>query len=142
MNAAVGGGNPVSGPGYKPAPNLAGDFPHPMFYAVKLNQIVTPGPSDSWVFTDEHPDSIDDAILYTSPMFTNGIGALPEFPSSNHKSASGLAFADGHAEIHKWRDSRTVLPVQYTPGVPQNQTVMVGTPNLDLAWLALHTPYQ
>jgi len=140
MDAAVGGGNPVSGPGYKPAANLASQFPHPMFYATKLSQLAVPGPSDSWVFTDEHPDSIDDAILYTSPLFTDGIGVLAEFPSSNHKGASGMSFADGHAEIHKWKDSRTVIPVQYTQGVPQAQTAMVGAPNQDLAWLARHTP--
>jgi prepilin-type N-terminal cleavage/methylation domain-containing protein/prepilin-type processing-associated H-X9-DG protein len=142
MDAAMGGGNPVSGPGYKPASSLAGDFPNPMFYATKVSQLVVPGPSDSWVFTDEHPDSIDDAILYISPLFTTGIGVLPEFPASNHKRACGMSFADGHAEIHKWHDARTVLPVQYTQGVPQNQRTMVGTPNIDLSWLAYHTPSQ
>ena len=119
MDAAIGGGNPVSGPGYKPPANLASAFPHPMFCATKLNQLAAPGPSDSWVFTDEHPDSIDDAILYTSPLFSDGIGLLPEFPSSNHKGAAcGMSFADGHAEIHKWKDSRTIIAVQYTQGVP------------------------
>lgn len=140
MDAAVGGAPQESGPGYKPASSLAGDFPSPMFYATKSDQLLYPGPADSWVFTDEHPDSVDDGILYTSPLFTNGIGILVEFPSSLHKRASGLSFADGHSEIHKWVDSRTVLPVQYTSGVPENERTMVGTPSADMAWLAMHTP--
>ena len=108
MDAAVGGGNPGNGPGSKPAATLKAVFPTPMFYAVKANQLVAPGPSDSWAFTDEHPDSIDDGILYTSPMFTDGYGAFSELPSSLHGSADGqYRFADGHAEIHKWTDSRT-----------------------------------
>ena len=71
MDAAVGGGNPVSGPGYKPAASLAslyaGEPNGMMFYATKATQLRNPGPSDSWVFTDEHPDSIDDGILYIAP---------------------------------------------------------------------------
>jgi len=140
MDASVGGANPNTGPGSKPPPNLAGDFPEPMFYATKSSQFNYPAPVDCWVFMDEHPDSIDDGILYTSPMFTNGVGILPEFPSSNHKRACGMSFADGHAVIHKWQDSRTVLPVQYTRGVPENETTMVGAPSPDLTWLAQHTP--
>jgi prepilin-type N-terminal cleavage/methylation domain-containing protein len=140
MDAAVGGGPQVSGAGYKPPPSLAGYFPEPMFYATKSDQLLYPGPADSWVFTDEHPDSIDDGILYTSPLFTNGIGVLPEFPSSLHKRASGMSFADGHSEIHKWIDSRTVVPVQYTSGLPESERVMDRPFSADLIWLAMHTP--
>jgi hypothetical protein len=46
-----------------------------------------------------------------------------------------LGFADGHSEIHKWRDATTLHPVKYTT---VNQVSV--TKNADLAWLAVHTP--
>ena len=33
--------------------------------AQKTTDFHSPGPSQCWVYTDEHPDSIDDALLYT-----------------------------------------------------------------------------
>src|ERR1700677_5149944 len=103
MDAAIGGGNPVSGqPGYKPAGNLASLYSDPrgMFYATKTTQLRNPGPSDSWVFTDEHPDSIDDGILYIAPIFgtESTFGIFTELPSSLHQNGDGISFADGHAE--------------------------------------------
>jgi prepilin-type N-terminal cleavage/methylation domain-containing protein len=142
MDAAVGGGNPGNGPGSKPSANLKAVFPTPMFYAIKASQLVAPGPSDSWVFTDEHPDSIDDGILYTSPLFTDGYGAFSELPSSLHGSADGISFADGHAEIHKWTDSRTGgggVQFKSTSG-DGSRLDMFTSPNADLGWLAQHTP--
>ena len=59
MDAAVGDGSTFNG------------FPFSATFwrAKKMTDLKYPGPSDSWVFTDEHPDSIDDAILYTSYTF-------------------------------------------------------------------------
>jgi prepilin-type N-terminal cleavage/methylation domain-containing protein/prepilin-type processing-associated H-X9-DG protein len=133
MDAAVGGGAAsASQPGYKPATSLGfGNF----FVAQKMNELTTPGTSQSWVFLDEHPDSIDDGILYINPTETNGTGSFTEFPASDHNNACGIGFADGHAEIHKWLDSQTVRPVLY------KSVQRVGVSNdPDLAYLASHTP--
>ena len=106
----------------------------------KSTEFVNIGPSSSWVFTDEHPDWMDDAQLYINPGESNGLGAFTELPGSFHNNACGVSFADGHAEIHKWVDSRTVLPVTYVyqNGLP---VTISGTPSLDLAWMAQRTPY-
>lgn len=127
MNGAVGGGSKYTG------------FPFSASYwwATKSSDLVVPGPSESWVFTDEHPDSIDDPILYTDAGATNGTGQFTELPSGNHNKACGMAFADGHAEIHKWKTSETLRPVTYTLVQQVNVTA-----NADLAWLAAHTPSQ
>ncbi|HTR40782.1 MAG TPA: prepilin-type N-terminal cleavage/methylation domain-containing protein [Pseudomonadales bacterium] len=143
MDAAIGGGNPTpSAPGGKPASSLVGFYPKGMFYATKASQLRNPGPSDSWVFTDEHPDSIDDGILYVSPLFatTGGAGVFTELPSSLHDRADGLSFADGHAEIHKWLDGRTCPPVRYQSTSGWSGLNMLPTPNQDLLWMAQHTP--
>jgi len=43
-----------------------------VWWAKKLSQLQSPGPSGIWVFKDEHPDSIDDGDLSTS--YTSGTG--------------------------------------------------------------------
>ena len=47
----------------------------------------------------------------------------------------GFSFADGHSEIHRWRDGRTMPPLV------QNGEIydMFGSPgNQDVAWLQDH----
>ena len=105
------------------------------FVARKMSDLNVPGPSDSWLFIDEHPDSIDDAILYTNPGYTNGSGIFTELPSADHGGSCGIGFADGHAEIHKWRDPNTLHQVKYTT----IQRVSVDK-SPDLSYLAQKTP--
>jgi prepilin-type N-terminal cleavage/methylation domain-containing protein/prepilin-type processing-associated H-X9-DG protein len=144
MNAAVGGAPlKVSGmAGYKPADSLLGTSPgftKGWFYAVKFSSLTVPGPGDSWVFIDEHPDAIDDVILYIDAACNDGTGQFTELPSSDHAGACGVAFADGHAEIHKWRDSHTTTPILANGDRTKATRVNVNN-SPDLAWLAQHTP--
>ncbi len=60
------------------------DLPWLTFVARKMGVLQTPGPGGSWLFMKEHPDSIDDALLYSNPGSTNGIGVFTELPSGNH----------------------------------------------------------
>jgi prepilin-type N-terminal cleavage/methylation domain-containing protein/prepilin-type processing-associated H-X9-DG protein len=106
-----------------------------MWWAVKMVNLNAPGPAMSWVFIDEHPDSIDDEILYINPAETSGNGVFTELPAGLHNNACGVSFADGHAEIHKWLNAETIHPVTYTV---VNQVEVAN--NVDLAWLALRTP--
>ncbi|HET7624761.1 MAG TPA: type II secretion system protein [Verrucomicrobiae bacterium] len=111
------------------------------FVAKKMSSLTTPGPSESWVFTDENPDSLDDGILYSNPNYANGTGKYTELPGSDHDGACGMSFADGHSEIHKWRDPTTLHKVNYHTQLGVTQQVQV-TGNGDLAWIAQHTPRQ
>ena len=80
----------------------------------RLTQVLNPGPAMTIVFLDERCDSINDGEWCTS---MNGWPDKPQqwymidFPASYHGGAGGLAFVDGHAEIHKWRDPRTIPPI-------------------------------
>ena len=127
MNAAVGDGIKWNG-------GLLGSSSGTAFWAKKMSDFMRPGPSDTWVFMDEHPDTIDDGILYTSFSYTNGTGTLIEYPGSGHAGACGISFADGHAVVHKWQSSQVIVPVTYT-----NLPSLICNNNPDLAWLAQHT---
>jgi len=128
MNAAVGDGGKYAGFSWS---GDNGGF----WWAVRMGDLTVPGPSQSWVFIDEHPDSIDDCILYTDAYCTNGTGEFTELPSCDHAGSCGVGFADGHAEIHKWRDPKTAHAVTYST---VNRVAVVNSP--DLAWLAQMTP--
>jgi prepilin-type processing-associated H-X9-DG protein len=76
------------------------------WYVVKkTTDFNTPGPSQSWVFIDEHPDSIDDALFYTSSYPTT---SFTEMPANYHDGAAAITFADGHVAMQKWTGS--ILP--------------------------------
>ena len=120
-------------------PWLGGDngSPSDAWYTYgKLAHIIRPSPAMLWVITDEHPDSINDAGLAVECALTDASAKIIDYPASFHANACGIAFADGHSEIHKWRDQRTMPPVQYN----NNLSLNVASPNNpDVAWLQIRT---
>jgi len=66
----------------------------------KSTEFLYPGPSETWVYLDEHPCSINDA-----GFFNPYVNSWVDQPASYHNGAAGFSFADGHSEIHKWTDS-------------------------------------
>lgn len=68
-------------------------------------------PSETFVFLDEHPDSINDGLfaLLQNSTTTN---IWSDMPASYHNGACGFAFADGHSEIHKWKKGSTSVHVK------------------------------
>jgi len=89
-------------------------------------------PANTWVFVDEHPDSINDGFFCTDmkPAPNLAQAVLPDAPASYHNGACGFAFADGHSEIKRWTDRRTVIPVRRTGFTPGSQAN-----NRDVEWL-------
>jgi prepilin-type N-terminal cleavage/methylation domain-containing protein/prepilin-type processing-associated H-X9-DG protein len=93
------------------------------------------GAANLYVLLDEHPDSIN-AGGFANMMITDPAAAkIIDYPASYHNGAAGLSFADGHAEIRKWKDPRTVQPVKFIL-MPLN----VPSPNnKDMMWLSDRT---
>jgi prepilin-type N-terminal cleavage/methylation domain-containing protein/prepilin-type processing-associated H-X9-DG protein len=81
----------------------------PCYIYLKMSDIKRPSPSLLWVFVDEHPDSINDGWL--TDTWPGGAG-WGDLPASYHAGSCGIGFADGHAEIHKWKDPGTLQPVR------------------------------
>jgi len=65
---------------------------------LKVSDMVNQGPVNTWVYVDEHPDSMNDAGFFNP----QSRGTFVDIPASYHNAAGGFAFADGHSEIHKW----------------------------------------
>ena len=80
----------------------------------KPSSFVSLSPSQSWLFIDQHPDSINDAYFAVNVQPTDRMTWWGgEYPASLHNGACTFAFNDGHAEIKKWLASGTRIPVFY-----------------------------
>jgi prepilin-type processing-associated H-X9-DG protein len=79
----------------------------------KMGDFSLMSPSTAYIFIDEHPDSLnfgDFAVAMNDGAAASAIHII-DYPASTHNRAGGLSFADGHAEVHKWVDARTIKPV-------------------------------
>ncbi|HZR17574.1 MAG TPA: hypothetical protein VFE51_09825, partial [Verrucomicrobiae bacterium] len=52
-----------------------------------------------------------------------------------HGNAAGYAFADGHSEIHRFRDPRTMPVLKTGQLLPLNQNL---PGDVDIPWMAQH----
>ncbi len=105
----------------------------------KLTSIRSPGPADLWALIDEHPDSINDPSFAVDCANTGNNAQIVDWPAWYHNGCAGMSFADGHSEIHRWLDSRTMRPVTgHTLGAGTG-TATASANNPDIAWLQAHT---
>ena len=89
-------------------------------------------PVDMFVFLDEREDSINDGWYASDP---DTRWQIVDYPASYHGNAAGYAFSDGHSEIHRFRDPRTMPVLKSGQLLPLNQNL----PNdLDILWMAQH----
>jgi prepilin-type N-terminal cleavage/methylation domain-containing protein/prepilin-type processing-associated H-X9-DG protein len=94
----------------------------------KLSSFNLPGAGKTFVLLDEDPDSLNDAGFAVGMVRPEWI----DWPATYHGLACGFAFADGHSEIHKWRDGRTQ--------VKNHSVSRLSVPNSpDWAWLSERT---
>jgi len=104
----------------------------------KSSDMNNPGPARTWVLMDEREDRINYGNAFTDMI---GYADSPnawrfhyDYPASYHHRAGGFSFADGHAEIKKWRDERTMPPINI--GGAWDATEYVPSPrNQDIFWM-------
>jgi prepilin-type processing-associated H-X9-DG protein len=97
MNAMVGDAGELSTSGFN-----QNNPEYTQFF--KLTAI--PQPQDIFVFLDEHPDSINDGYFLNKADKHEWI----DLPASYHNGAAAFSFADGHGELHRWKDASTKPP--------------------------------
>ncbi len=94
----------------------------------KLSDFDIAGPATVWIILDEDDRSLNDAGFAVGMQTSEWI----DWPGSYHNKACGFAFADSHAEIHKWVDARTILK-----GTSAGR---LSVPNsVDWTWISTHT---
>jgi prepilin-type processing-associated H-X9-DG protein len=95
------------------------------------------------VFLDMRSDHINwgnfmtDYTGYGPPPNPSAYQYSEDMPGIYHNFSCGFSFADGHSEIHKWRDAATMTPLK--EGVTDWSTVSDWPNGLDVGWLQAHT---
>ena len=100
-----------------------------------LSGMIDPGPTSTFVFLDVREDSIEWGNFGTDMTGWPDKPALLGFvdlPGAYHNRACGFSFADGHSEIKRWLDARTVPPLK--KGVLLGDTFKSPN-NKDVTWL-------
>lgn len=112
-------------------------LPSPPYRAYqRVSDLVSPPPSRLWVFIEEHADSINDGQFAVTMPTSAAQTRFVDFPAAWHNGAASLAFADAHAELHRWIDPRTKPAPKYNNSLPLN----VSSPNNpDVLWLGERT---
>ncbi len=118
------------------------DWDKPWRLYRRTTDLIDPGPTMTFVFLDQSEDTIFGGAFY---LDMTGYPDQPtqwrfygDFPAYYHGAAGGLSFADGHSEIRKWRDPRTmrrIIPDQLVPW----DTSFPSPGNPDLLWLQERT---
>ncbi len=93
-----------------------------------------PGPADLFLFVDEHGDCIDDDWFFTDMVTDKHWYNLA---ANYHSGSSAFTFADGHSEMHKWRDTKTLQPI--TKSYKSGEWVPVIINGQDIPWMQAHT---
>jgi len=129
MNAQMNGNTGTDANG----PAVLNQFGVGQTYTVYRKQTDIKNPVDRWVFIDESADSLNDGLF--------GVDMRPtqynwkDWPANYHGSSGALAFADGHADTHKWTD-----PVIANYKVTRTKPALTATPPYtDLQWLRERT---
>jgi hypothetical protein len=104
----------------------------------RQSDLANPGPAKIFVFLDMREDSIDMGNFAACMAGWPNQPAEYSFfdlPGMYHHFACGFSFADGHSEIHRWRDPRTMPPLVRN-GTVNDWFASPGNP--DVAWLQDH----
>jgi hypothetical protein len=120
MNGYVGEGNQSSGP-------IDPSYP----IVKRLSDFRYLPPQQTFVFTEEHPDSINDPMLLVSMIEWR----WTDLPGSFHDGGGWFTFADGHLERRAWRSPTTLPPVHMMP----YNMVPIPPGDPDLAWVRART---
>jgi len=101
----------------------------------KQPELADPGAAKVFVFLDMREDSIDmgnfAARMAGWPNDPSAYGFY-DLPGYYHHLACGFSFADGHSEIRRWQDTRTMPPL-VPNGFVNDQ--FSSPDNQDVAWL-------
>ena len=151
MNLYVGGFAPYLAGGDPPPKGTDGNWPFATPYNIynKLSDLVAPkGPPDKiFVFLDMREDRVNwSNFMIDMTGYVLGPNPSPasykwttDMPGFYHNNAGGFSFADGHSEMHKWLEAKTLTPLVMDGGNPINSQAIADPRSRDIAWVQDHS---
>jgi prepilin-type N-terminal cleavage/methylation domain-containing protein/prepilin-type processing-associated H-X9-DG protein len=133
MSGNIGVGNGNGGPGDGPWNNNYKK-------CKKTTELTNPSPAETWVYVDEHPDSMNDAGFFSVSGDATGTGGWVDIPANYHNGAAGFSMADGHSEVIPWKGSLRGIPSGMGGLAKLNGGGTTTGDKIDKRWMYLHTP--
>ena len=97
-------------------------------------------PSQIFIFVDAHEATISLGVFrvvwHGGPQ-----GIWEEFPAARHRRTGVFTFADGHAELHKWRDPRTSPRITSFAELAAVPRITPNNPDFRWMWERMNGPY-
>lgn len=114
-----------------------GEFLPKTLYRTYARQQEIIAPSRTYLFMDEHPDSINDGS-FVNEMVERVMNSprVIDYPANYHEGGAGISFADGSAQVHRWR-SRSLRAPRIT--ILNPITSQAADAGVDMLWLSRHT---
>ena len=105
----------------------------------KTSDFLDPGPSMTMVLRDDREDSPHVGNFWVDmtgfPDKPAALTFVDDLPGSYHQRAAGVSYTDGHSELHRWVDSRTMPPIQKGKYLVPPQSFLPSPNNRDIMWL-------
>lgn len=130
MNSAiVFGGAGVRG-------NLQSGLVYDPIALVRMHDFRAKSPADLFVFIDSHEGTLTHGLFSVPwnlppPVY----GWIAFWPAGRHGRRCPVTFADGHGEIHRWRDPRTAPPIDTREQLERASQMGHQGRNVDYQWL-------
>ena len=96
---------------------------------LRREECANAGRPELLVFLDVHEDTLTTCIFVLDR--DKNLELWAHVPASRHAGSGVISYTDGHAEIHRWRDARTLVPVK---SVFQGGVVATGSPDWKYVW--------
>ena len=103
------------------------DFWYPFDWH-RLGEIRHPGPAQALVFVDEHENTLALGLFALNHpnyyVFSGTVWTWLSSPATRHGNSGTVSFADGHAELWRWKEPTTLKPPRavlwpdFKPAVP------------------------
>ena len=103
---------------------------------LRMAEIVEPSPAEAMTFVEERVETINDGSFGMQWDFDASQPdrwMLRDKPGVAHRNGAHLTFADGHVELRRWKDGRTLDP-------PRDDAFMPG--NQDVLWMQQHATWR
>ena len=129
--------NPPYGPitAYRSVSGIPGRGTGQLYCVTKFNEVISPGEKYAFVEEDYVVSHGQNYYAGGFVLMSSGYWYWWDWPAYYHKDRSTLAFADGHAEKHYWRDPRTISIMTQKP-LPTGGVAGANQPdNEDMAWM-------
>ncbi len=140
--------NWVGGPGWDESGSWRPASGRGWLVYTRESDLLNPGPSSTFVLIEEREDSINDGYFVVDMAGfkdgePQGMRKLVDYPAAYHNAAAGMAFADGHSEIHKW------VSGELKRGISKGQMLTLNIPignrpdlKNDVYWMAVRSTRQ